>query len=107
MSDKTFKQAMQELTCTFNQQTYAEVQKRLNFLQQGQTVEEATVDIPDLRLRAATREALLFVYALSLGTSLRSMNILTQQQANELHDYLSAHLVQALPTIPSLLTQLQ
>jgi len=107
MLDRTFKQAMQELTCAFNQQTYQEVQKRLDFLQHGQTVEEATIDIPDMRLRTATKESLLFVYALSLGTSLCSMNILTQQQANELRDYLSAHLTHALPTIPSLLTQPQ
>ena len=102
MQDRTFKQAMKELTCTFNQQVYQEVQKRLDFLQNGQTVAEVTADIPDLRMRIATRKSLLFVYALSVGTSLCTMEILTQKQANELHAYLSERLTHTLPNVPSL-----
>jgi hypothetical protein len=104
MPDKTFEQAMKERTCIFNQQMYEEVQKRLDFLQQGQTVEEATDDIPDLRMRTATRESLLFVYALSLGTSLCSMKVLTQEQADELRDYLSGRLAHTL-TPPLFITE--
>jgi hypothetical protein len=102
MQDRTFKQAMEELTGTFNTQVYQEVQKRLDFLQHGQTVAEITVDIPDLRLRTATRASLLFVSALSLGTSLCTMEILTQQQADELHAYLSERLAHTLTNVPFL-----
>jgi|GEM_PF-2302380 len=104
MQDRTFKQAMKKLTCTFNKQVYQEVQKRLDFLQHGRTVAEATADIPDLRIRIATRESLLFVYALSLGTSLCTMEILTQKQANELHAYLGERLAHTLTNPPSLFT---
>lgn len=102
MQDRTYKQAMEERTSTFSKQRYQEVQKRLDFLQHGQTIVEVTADIADPRMQIAVREALLFVYALSLGTSLCLMEILTQQQADELRAYLSERLAYTLTNAPPL-----
>jgi hypothetical protein len=103
MQDRTFKQAMEELPSPLSKQCYQEVQKRLDFLQHGQTIEDVTADIAEPHMRKAVREALFFVYALSLGTSLCLMDIFTRQQADELRIYLREHLAHTLTNTPSLL----
>jgi hypothetical protein len=89
-NDRTFKQAMQELiNKQFAEQTRQELEQRLDFLEKGFTVAEATADIPNPHLRKAVADSLLYVYALSLGKILYQMDVLNQQQADELHQYIS------------------
>lgn len=103
MQDLTFKQAMDTLAQTFTEQVCREVQKRLDFLQDGQTIAEVTADISDLRLRKTVTDSLLFVYSLSLGTSLCRLGIINQNQADELQLYLRGQLAYPLPNVLSLL----
>lgn len=89
MQDKTFKQAREELSQTFTAQVFQEVQMRLDFFQDGQTIVEVTADIPHPELRKAVRECLFFLYIDALGTSLYRLDIVNQKQADEFHAYLS------------------
>lgn len=89
MQDKTFKQAIEEVSQTFTEQVFQEAQRRLNFFQDGQTIVEVTADISQPALRKAVAGCLFFLYIDALSTSLYRLDIVNQKQADELHEYLS------------------
>lgn len=93
MQDKTFKQAMEELTDRIASQLRQEILSHTDFLDKGQTVAEATADIQDERMREVVKDMILAFSVLSLVDTLHALGTLNQEQANELHMYLSSRLL--------------